>query len=72
MEKKLSLVTILVLGLFSVTSGFPDGGPVDACVKPQPNRPYHGQTKAQPIQTNPYVILASKDRYEPGQQITGQ
>lgn len=51
--------------------GFPDGGPVDACVKPRPNQPYHGQARSQPLNTSPYKILASSSQYEPNSQITG-
>ncbi|KRT86434.1 hypothetical protein AMK59_2014, partial [Oryctes borbonicus] len=51
-------------------NAFPDGAPVDACVKPRPNQPYHGQARPRPPKTNPYHIIASSDRYGPGQQIT--
>ncbi|XP_012234066.1 putative defense protein 3 [Linepithema humile] len=50
--------------------GFPDGGPVDACVKPRPNQPYHGQARSQPLNTSPYKILASSSQYGPSSQIT--
>ncbi|KAI4460217.1 cytochrome b561/ferric reductase transmembrane [Holotrichia oblita] len=56
--------------LFREIRGFPDGAPVDACVKPRPNQPYHGQARSQPANTNPYYVIASSDRYGPGQQIT--
>lgn len=68
-------ITILfVLAVFSSISvfGFPDGAPVDACVKPRPNQPYHGQARSQPLNTSPYKILASSSQYEPGSQITGK
>jgi hypothetical protein len=54
------------------TNGFPDGAPVDACVKPRPNQPYHGQARPQPLSTNPYQLIASSGFYEPGSQITGK
>jgi hypothetical protein len=50
---------------------FPDGAPVDACVKPRPNQPYHGQAKPQPVETLPYIITASSNEYGPGSKITG-
>lgn len=50
---------------------FPDGAPVDACVKPRPNQPYHGQSRPQPSETNPYQVIASSDTYYSGTQITG-
>ncbi|XP_069686772.1 putative defense protein 3 [Periplaneta americana] len=50
--------------------GFPDGAPVDACVKPRPNRPYHGQAKSQPPETLPYIVTASGYEYSPGTKIT--
>ncbi|KYN02235.1 hypothetical protein ALC62_07019 [Cyphomyrmex costatus] len=60
------------LVLFSSISvfGFPDGGPVDACVKPRPNQPYHGEARSQPLNTSPYKILASSSQYGPGSQVT--
>ncbi|OXU26079.1 hypothetical protein TSAR_000195 [Trichomalopsis sarcophagae] len=69
----MSIVSILmVLGLSAIASGFPDGAPVDACVKPRPNQPYHGQARPQPLSTSPYQLIASSDRYQPGSQITGE
>ncbi|KYN18110.1 Putative defense protein 3 [Trachymyrmex cornetzi] len=63
---------LFTLVLFSSISvfGFPDGGPVDACVKPRPNQPYHGEARSQPLSTSPYKILASSSQYEPGSQVT--
>lgn len=55
----------------TVVHGFPDGAPVDACVKPRPNQPYHGQARTQPTHTNPYLVVASADNYGPGTQVTG-
>ncbi|XP_011863253.1 PREDICTED: putative defense protein 3 [Vollenhovia emeryi] len=66
-------ITVLsALLLFSSISvlGFPDGAPVDVCVKPRPNQPYHGEARSQPLNTNPYKILASSSQYEPGSQVT--
>lgn len=68
-------ITILfALVAFSSISvyGFPDGAPVDACVKPRPNQPYHGEARSQPLNTSPYKILASSSQYVPGSQITGK
>ncbi|XP_014205887.1 putative defense protein 3 [Copidosoma floridanum] len=61
---------ILLAGLSVIASGFPDGAPVDSCVKPRPNQPYHGQARPQPLASNPYRLIASTDHYEPGSQIT--
>lgn len=66
-----AIATLFVFLTVLEVNGFPDGGPVDSCVKPKPNQPYHGQTKPQPANTNPYKLLASSDRYQPGSQITG-
>ncbi|XP_049842240.1 reelin domain-containing protein 1 [Schistocerca gregaria] len=49
---------------------FPDGAPVDACVKPRPNQPYHGQARPGDPRDNPFSIVASDDRYGPGSKIT--
>lgn len=65
-----SLLVVLVIGVFTV-AGFPDGAPVDACVRTPPNQPNHGQAKPQPPQTNPFQILQSGAQYGPGTQITG-
>ncbi|GLH10999.1 Putative defense protein 3 [Gryllus bimaculatus] len=48
---------------------FPDGAPVDACVKERPNQPYHGQARPQPPQTNPYSFVATDSYYQPGSKI---
>lgn len=66
------LTILLVVGLSAIAAGFPDGAPVDSCVKPRPNQPYHGQSRPQPLSTNPYQLIASSDRYQPGSQITGR
>lgn len=66
------IVTLVVSVLVVVVvHGFPDGAPVDACVKPRPNQPYHGQARTQPSHTNPYLVVASTDNYGPGTQVTG-
>ena len=61
---------VIALGAVYV-DGFPDGAPVDSCVKPKPNQPYHGQAKPQSLGSNPYQIVASSGQYGPGAQITG-
>lgn len=68
-----NLALFVIFGCFLVISyAFPDGAPVDACVKPRPNQPYHGQARPQPLQTSPYQLLQSSGTYGPGSQITGQ
>lgn len=62
------------LCFFSILLGchaFPDGAPIDVCVKPRPNQPNHGQARPQPHHTNPYQIFQSAEEYRPGTQITG-
>lgn len=62
---------ILVYVLTAVNS-FPDGGPPDTCVKPERfNQPNHGAARTQPLNTLPYEVVATTDRYQPGQQIQG-
>ncbi|XP_011305937.1 putative defense protein 3 isoform X2 [Fopius arisanus] len=66
-------VAILLVGAFvviNIADGFPDGAPVDACVKERPNQPYHAQIKPQPSGTSPYQILQSSRQYAPGTQLT--
>lgn len=71
MAEKLCLIVGLMLVVLNNVSGFPDGAPVDACVKDRPNQPYHAQIKPQPQNTDPYQIAASSNQYAPGKQITG-
>lgn len=63
---------LLGLTFVAVVKAFPDGAPVDACVKPRPNQPYHGQARPQPPETNPFQVLQSSAHYGPGAQITGK
>jgi len=75
--RKMHSIKYTILFAFVVFSsisvyGFPDGAPVDACVKPRPNQPYHGEARSQPLNTSPYKILASSSQYIPGSQITGK
>ncbi|KDR09598.1 Putative defense protein 3 [Zootermopsis nevadensis] len=65
---QLSCVVLVAVPL--LVKGFPDGAPVDACVKPKPNRPYHGRHQPQPADNLPYSITASDDVYGPGSRIT--
>ncbi|XP_022903755.1 putative defense protein 3 [Onthophagus taurus] len=67
---KIFFVVVVLFDFCGEIFAFPDGAPVDACVKPKPNQPYHGQAKPQPIESNPYQIIANHDRYGPGQEIT--
>lgn len=64
-------ILVLVLMCLNASYGFPDGSPVDACVKERPNQPYHGQYRPQPLASSPYQILASSTQYSPGKQIRG-
>ncbi|CAH0558954.1 unnamed protein product [Brassicogethes aeneus] len=64
--KGVLVLTVLVIG----TTGFPDGAPVDACVKSRPNQPNHGQARPQPAETNPFQVVQSQVEYGPGSQIT--
>ncbi|XP_012260417.2 putative defense protein 3 [Athalia rosae] len=72
----LQVTALTIIGIVTIFTsvnivvGFPDGAPVDACVKPRPNQPYHGQARPQPHHTNPYTITASSSEYGPGSQIT--
>lgn len=67
-----SIKYLIVMTLVLRSSAFPDGAPIDVCVKPRPNQPNHGQARPQPIQTSPYQILQSGADYGPGTQITGR
>lgn len=62
---------LVIVGLVLGCYAFPDGAPIDVCVKPRPNQPNHGQARPQPHHTNPYQILQSAAEYGPGTQISG-
>lgn len=68
----MNVLVIVTICLIQAVYGFPDGAPVDACVKPKPNQPYHGQAEPQPINSLPYSVVASASQYAPGQEITGK
>lgn len=57
--------------LFWGVQCFPDGAPIDACVKDRPNQPNHGQHRTQPLSTLPYRVVASSSAYGPSSAITG-
>lgn len=67
MLSKLLVVLVFCWGAES----FPDGAPVDACVKNRPNQPNHGQHRTQPLNTLPYRVVASSATYGPNIPITG-
>ncbi|XP_076766067.1 putative defense protein 3 [Xylocopa sonorina] len=61
----------IVVSSALIAHSFPDGAPVDTCVKPsKANEPNHGQAKSKPLNTNPYTFTASSSQYGPGSQIT--
>lgn len=66
------LSSILILSLVLGVNSFPDGAPIDACVKPRVNQPYHGQARPQPAESSPFQILQTSAEYGPGSQITGK
>jgi hypothetical protein len=73
MAIKMAVCTLVSLFLIIETCwAFPNGGPIDACVKAQPNRPNHGGTEPQSPSTNPFIVEASSDYYRPGDKITGE
>ncbi|CAD1473700.1 unnamed protein product, partial [Heterotrigona itama] len=62
---------LIVVSSALLVYSFPDGAPVDTCVKPsRANEPNHGQARSQPVHTSPYAFTASSSQYEPGSQIT--
>lgn len=67
-----SAIQILsVFCLIVIVKSFPDGAPSDTCVKKRPNQPNHGQARSQPLDKNPYEVVASSETYHPGQEVTG-
>lgn len=70
--KNLAISTLVVASCALFANSFPDGAPVDTCVKPnRVNEPNHGQAKTQPLGTSPYEFTASAAEYGPGSQVTG-
>ncbi|XP_061396371.1 putative defense protein 3 [Musca vetustissima] len=65
----LSVIVPLAVTL-TVTMAFPDGAPSDTCVKKRPNQPNHGQARSQPLDSNPYNVVADSETYHPGQEVT--
>jgi hypothetical protein len=73
MAIKIAICTLVSLFFIIQTCrAFPNGGPIDACVKAQPNRPNHGGTEPQSPSSNPFIVEASSDYYKPGDKITGE
>ncbi|XP_013190257.1 putative defense protein 3 [Amyelois transitella] len=63
---KLFFVSVLCVGV----NTFPDGAPVDTCVKNRANQPNHGQHRSQPLSTLPYRVFASSAVYGPHSAVT--
>ncbi|XP_026737540.1 putative defense protein 3 isoform X2 [Trichoplusia ni] len=49
---------------------FPDGAPIDTCVKNRANQPNHGQHRPQPLSSLPYRVAASALLYGPNTPVT--
>lgn len=70
--RNVALSTLIMVSSAFFVNSFPDGAPVDTCVKPsKANEPNHGQARSEPVQTSPYTFVASSSQYGPGSQITG-
>lgn len=67
MISKLLVALVLCWGVQS----FPDGAPIDTCVKERQNQPNHGQHRTQPISSLPYRVVASSMLFGPNTPITG-
>ncbi|XP_076239383.1 putative defense protein 3 [Calliopsis andreniformis] len=69
--RSIAIAALVVVSCALFANSFPDGAPVDTCVKPnRPNEPNHGQARSQPVETSPYEFTASASEYSPGSQIT--
>jgi len=64
--------TIFSLLCLHSSLAFPDGGPIDACVKQKANQPNHDNLSPQPINSIPFIVEASSNYYKPGDVITGE
>lgn len=56
--------------LMATCTAFPNGGPIDACVRTRANQPNHGGILPQPENTNPFIVEASTNFWRPGDVIT--
>ncbi|XP_033326576.1 putative defense protein 3 [Megalopta genalis] len=69
--RSLAIYSLILASLAFFANSFPDGAPVDTCVKPsRPNEPNHGQARSQPLDSNPYEFTASASQYSPNSQIS--
>ncbi|XP_041970971.1 putative defense protein 3 [Aricia agestis] len=64
------LKLLVVALLCFCASCFPDGAPIDACVKDRANQPNHGRHRSKPLSTSPYRVTASAVNYAPEDRIT--
>ncbi|XP_063221825.1 putative defense protein 3 [Bacillus rossius redtenbacheri] len=60
---------LLLLLLPAAALAFPDGAPIDVCVKARRNQPHHGQARPR-VDAPPYSVTASADTYSPGDKIS--
>ncbi|XP_017878709.1 putative defense protein 3 [Ceratina calcarata] len=69
--RNLGFGVLVVASLTLLADCFPDGAPVDVCVKPnKTNEPNHGSAVSQPTNTSPYTFAASSSEYGPNSQIS--
>nr|CAD7437416.1 unnamed protein product [Timema bartmani] len=68
MSRSKPFLALLVAVLPLLAQCFPDGAPIDACVKQRKNQPHHGQAKPQ-TGPRPYSIIATSETYSPGAEI---
>nr|CAD7407602.1 unnamed protein product [Timema cristinae]CAD7429442.1 unnamed protein product [Timema monikensis] len=68
MSRSKPCLALLVAVLPLLAQCFPDGAPIDACVKQRKNQPHHGQAKPQ-TGPRPYSIIATSETYSPGAEI---
>ncbi|XP_031842226.1 putative defense protein 3 isoform X2 [Nomia melanderi] len=69
--RNLAFHSLILASLVLSAYSFPDGAPVDTCVKPtRPNEPNHGQARSRPLESSPYAFSASSSQYSPGSQIS--
>lgn len=68
---KMLLKIVVALVLCWGVESFPDGAPIDTCVRDRPNQPNHSQHRTQPLSSLPYRVLASGSSYASNTPITG-
>ncbi|XP_045621587.1 putative defense protein 1 [Procambarus clarkii] len=65
----LSLKIVLLVAVLVGCEAFPDGAPIEACIREIPNRPNHPNTEPRSLASFKHSFTASDAYYAPGSRI---